>query len=170
MGSGQLSPRASSSLSKFMCRIRQSRQYAAFRMERRASVASMISRLVSPHGARALRPLQLEDDAERRRAQMLPRVRVASREQGDLVMRGIGGFTPLEGFMDHADWKRVCDEMRTADGLFWPIPITLSTDQQGAGAIRIGSEIALADPDDGSVLAVMTVREKYGIDRTHECK
>src|SRR5687768_7198047 len=126
--------------------------------------------LVSPHGGRGLRPLLVESDEERRRAQTLPRVRVTSREKGDLVMLGIGGFTPLEGFMGHDDWKRVCDEMRTADGLFWPIPITLSTDQQGAGAIRIGSEIALADPDDGSVLAVMTVREKYGIDKAHECK
>ena len=129
-----------------------------------------MSRLVSPHGGRGLRPLQVQDDEERRRAQTLPRLRVTSREKGDLVMLGIGGFTPLEGFMGHADWKGVCDEMRTADGLFWPIPITLSTDRQSAGALALGAEIALADPDDGRVLAVMTLTEKYGIDKAHECK
>jgi sulfate adenylyltransferase len=129
-----------------------------------------MSRLVSPHGGRGLRPLQVLDDEKRRRAQTLPRVRVTSREKGDLVMLGIGGFTPLEGFMGHADWKGVCDEMRTADGLFWPIPITLSTDRQSAGALALGAEIALADPEDGRVLAVMTLTEKYSIDKAHECR
>ena len=127
-----------------------------------------MSGLVSPHGGRALRPLLLGDAAaaERRRAESLPKLRVSSREKGDLVMLGIGGFTPLEGFMSHDDWRRVCDEMRTASGLFWPIPITLSTDQE----IDAGGEIALIDPDDGSTLAVMNVSERYRIDKAHECK
>jgi len=127
-----------------------------------------MSGLVSPHGGRALRPLLLGDAAaaERRRAESLPKLRVSSREKGDLVMLGIGGFTPLEGFMSHDDWRRVCDEMRTASGLFWPIPITLSTDQE----IDAGGEIALIDPDDGSTLAVMNVNERYRIDKAHECK
>ena len=43
-------------------------------------------------------------------------------------MLGIGGFTPLDGFMTHADWQGVCDGMKMASGLFWPIPITLSAD------------------------------------------
>jgi sulfate adenylyltransferase len=123
--------------------------------------------LVSPHGGRGLKPLLTDSDETRRRAQTLPRIRVSSREKGDLVMLGIGGFTPLEGFMGRDDWRRVCDEMRTAAGLFWPIPITLST---GDDSIRAGAEIALADPDDGSVLAVMKVAEKYTIDKAHECQ
>ena len=84
-------------------------------------------------------------------------------------MLGIGGFTPLEGFMSHDDWRGVCDEMRTSQGLFWPIPITLSADRAAAEAIALGSEIALADPDDGAILATMTVTEKYRIDKAHEC-
>jgi len=35
--------------------------------------------------------------AECARARSLRTVRVSSREKGDLVMLGIGGFTPLEG-------------------------------------------------------------------------
>ena len=126
--------------------------------------------LVSPHGGRGLRPLLVESDEERRRAQTLPRIRVSSREKGDLVMLGIGGFTPLTGFMGRNDWQRVCDEMRTADGLFWPIPITLSTDRETAAGLNVGADVALTDPDDASVLAVMTLTEKYGIDKAHECK
>ena len=128
--------------------------------------------LVPPHGGQGLTPRLLDEprrSQERSRAAKLPRLAVSSREKGDLVMLGIGGFTPLEGFMTRADWQGVCDGMRTASGLFWPIPITLSTDEATAGAIAEGSEVALADPDDGSVLAVMRVTEKYRIDKAHEC-
>ena len=88
-----------------------------------------MSRLVNPHGGGPLKPLLLEQAAlteERERIQSLLKIPVASREKGDLIMLGIGGFTPLEGFMSHDDWRGVCDGMRTADALFWPIPITLS--------------------------------------------
>ncbi|MDE2296899.1 MAG: sulfate adenylyltransferase [Burkholderiales bacterium] len=129
--------------------------------------------LVRPHGGGALRPLLLagvELERERRRARLLPRVRVSSRERGDIVMLGIGGFTPLEGFMSQADWRGVCDGMRTASGLFWPIPITLSTDPATADALDVGQDVALVDPDDGECLAVLRLSEKYRIDKAHECQ
>lgn len=124
--------------------------------------------LVKPHGGGSLKPLMLEGDAlaaERARAGSLPRLRVSSREKGDLIMLGIGGFTPLEGFMTRADWEGVCDGYRTAAGLFWPIPITLSTDAD----VAVGSEVALADPDGGELLATLRVTEKYRVDKAHEC-
>ncbi len=129
--------------------------------------------LVRPHGGGGLRPLALDAAArktERARAGRLPALRVSSREKGDLIMLGIGGFTPLEGFMTEADWRGVCDDCRTAAGLFWPIPITLSADRGFADRIAPGAEIALADPDDGAILATLRVTEKYAIDKAHECR
>ncbi len=128
--------------------------------------------LVKPHGGGALKPLMPAGDAlaaERARAAALPKLRVSSREKGDLIMLGIGGFTPLAGFMTRADWEGVCDGYRTAAGLFWPIPITLSADQAAAEGIQTGADIALLDAEDGSVLATMKVTEKYAIDKAHEC-
>src|SRR5688572_22660139 len=125
--------------------------------------------LVSPHGGGGLKPLALTGAAlaaEIARAKTLPALRIASREKGDLVMLGIGGFTPLEGFMTRADWEGVCERYRTASGLFWPIPITLSTDDD---SIKPGSEIALIDPETGAPLATMKVSEKYTIDKAREC-
>lgn len=128
--------------------------------------------LVGPHGGGDLNPLLLEGEkllAESARARTLRQVRISPREKGDLIMMGIGGFTPLEGFMTHADWESVCADMTTSNGLFWPIPITLSTDRATADAIKTGSSIALVDPDGGDALATMLVTEKYTIDKAHEC-
>jgi sulfate adenylyltransferase len=119
-----------------------------------------------------LHPLLLEGAAlaaETARARTLPAWRVSSRERGDILMMGIGGFTPLSGFMTEADWRGVCDGMRMSSGLFWPIPITLSVDEAMAASVGVGSEIALVDPDDGSLLATMLIEEQYCIDKPHEC-
>jgi sulfate adenylyltransferase len=107
--------------------------------------------------------------AERTRAQSLPSITVTSRERGDLIMLGIGGFTPLAGFMGEADWRGVCERLTLANGIFWPSPITLSTSKDNAAKIGIGSEIALQDPNGGGPLAIMRVTEKYAIDKQHEC-
>ena len=107
-----------------------------------------MSTLVKPHGGGDLKPLLLEGDAlaaEQSRAKGLPKVEVSSREAGDIIMLGIGGFTPLTGFMTRADWEGVCDGMKMASGLFWPIPITLSTDEATAKGINEGNDIALVD-------------------------
>jgi len=128
--------------------------------------------LVKPHGGGDLNPLQLTGMAlteELERAKSLPKITVSSREKGDIVMMGIGGFTPLDGFMSYTDWQGVCAGMKMTNGLFWPIPITLSTDPSTADSIKTGSDIALIDPDDGSILATMRVNEKYTIDKAHEC-
>jgi sulfate adenylyltransferase len=128
--------------------------------------------MVNPHGGGKLTPLLLEGAAlkfELEKAKSLPQVKVSSREKGDIIMLGIGGFTPLDGFMSYADWLGVCDGMKTANGLFWPIPITFSVSQSFADSIETGQEIALTDPENGEALATMSVTEKYTIDKAHEC-
>jgi sulfate adenylyltransferase len=104
--------------------------------------------------------------AEQARAKTLPQIKVSSREAGDIIMLGIGGFTPLDGFMTKADWQGVCDGMKMANGLFWPIPVTLSTDDE---FVKAGSDVALVESQTGEILATMKVTEKYGIDKAHEC-
>ena len=131
-----------------------------------------MSSAIPPHGGGSLKPLLLAGDAliaARARAQELQPIPVSSREKGDLIMLGIGGFTPLDGFMGKADWQGTCDRMCTADGVFWPIPITLSIDAATAESIALGSEVALVDPDGETILAIMCVTEKYRVDKKHEC-
>ncbi|HUW98787.1 MAG TPA: sulfate adenylyltransferase [Acidiferrobacter sp.] len=132
-----------------------------------------MSKLVKPHGSATLKPLLLEEKAaaaERERAKGLPAIRISSREVGDVIMLGIGGFTPLDGFMNHADWRGVCDDMRLSTGVFWPIPITLSADEATAAKLQVGSEAALIDSESNEIMATIKVTEKYTIDKAHECQ
>jgi sulfate adenylyltransferase len=129
--------------------------------------------LIKPHKADELKPLLLEGEElreERERAKGLPRLRITSRETSDLIMMGIGAFTPLSGFMRSADWKGVCRDMETEDGVFWPIPITLSAGKDFAESIREGDEIALIDDETNELMATMRVEEKYTIDKEYEAE
>ncbi len=128
-----------------------------------------MSKLVKPHGGGELKPLLLEGAAratELARAATLPKVKMSSRETGDLIMLGIGGFTPLDGFMTKADWQGICDGYKMANGLFWPIPVTLSTNDAN---IKAGAEIALIDAESDAIMGTMKVTEQYTIDKAHEC-
>jgi sulfate adenylyltransferase len=129
-------------------------------------------KLVRPHGGGDLKPL-LVDESERepelRRAAGLQTVPMTSRESSDLLMMAMGAYSPLHGFMGHDDWYRVSAEMKLSDGLFWPIPITLSCERDLADSIVLGEDVALSDQESGQIMATMMVTEKYGIDREFEC-
>jgi len=130
--------------------------------------------LVNPHGKeKKLKPLLLsgaELEAEKKKAAKLKQIKIASREAGDLIMMGIGGFTPLTGFMTHADWKGVCADFKMADGTFWPIPVTVSASKADADGIKVGDEIALFSDEFEKIMATMKVSEKYTVDKDFECK
>ncbi len=132
-----------------------------------------MSKLVAPHGGGKLKPLLLHGDelkAEREKAKGLTQIKMGSRETSDLIMLGIGAFTPLEGFMGYEDWKGVCENMTLSTGVFWPIPITLSTTKGQADSLSIGEEIALIDEETAELMGTMKITEKYSIDKEYECK
>jgi len=130
--------------------------------------------LIPPHGGKGLvkRLLQGAELAEeRKKAQSLRRVDITTRENGDLIMMGIGGFSPLSGFMGKGDWQRVCSEMLLQDGTFWPIPITLSVDAQVAGSLRADEEVALYS--EGELMATLQVQDAYALgaaEKQFECQ
>jgi len=132
-----------------------------------------MAQLVPPHGSETVRPLLLPETQraeEARRATGLRSIPLDSRAVSDVFMLAMGAYTPLDGFMGHDDWHGSCLEMKRADGLFWPIPITLPVDKDLADAIHAEEEVALVDAETGGILAVMQVSEKYSIDRTIEAE
>ena len=135
-----------------------------------------MAQLIPPHGGKGLTCCLLEGaalDAEKTKAKGLKKIEISPRVKGDLIMMGIGGFSPLTGFMTKADWKGVCEKYLLADGTFWPIPVTLDASKEDADAIKTGDEIALYDPEGDEIMATMKVTEKYAMteaDKTFECE
>jgi sulfate adenylyltransferase len=128
--------------------------------------------LVPPHGGKGLVCCLLQGAelaAEQKKAAGLKKIDISPRAKGDLIMMGIGGFSPLSGFMTKADWKSVCENFTLADGTFWPVPVTLDIDEE----VKVGEEIALFDPKKGVFMATMKVTEVYEMteaDKKWECE
>ena len=87
----------------------------------------------------------------------------------DLELLLNGGFSPLTGFLNRADYESVCDKMRLGDGTLWPMPITLDVSQKFAEGISSGSRIALRDAE-GVMLAVLTVQDIWTPDKNAEAE
>jgi len=124
---------------------------------------------IAPHGGTLVNRLATPDQKAQFLAQAdaLPRVALDERAFSDLVMIAIGGFSPLEGFMNKADYAPVVTDMRLANGLPWAIPVTLSVDEAIAAPLQEGSLVRLDDPS-GRFVGVLELAEKYTYDKAHE--
>lgn len=97
----------------------------------------------------------------------LPRMNLRGRQLHDLEVMLVGGFDPVVGFMDEADYNSVVETMRLADGRLFPIPIVLDVEEQSPYAV--GDKVLLCDPF-GNPLAVMTVTSRYTPDKKKEAQ
>ncbi len=116
--------------------------------------------MIKPHGASALRPLYVEDPAQRNNllegAKNIPNILVSSATVANAVMLAGGYFTPLTGYMSKADALRVAENMTTDSGLFFPVPVL---NLLAEANFSVGDKIALKDPNVKSnpVVAIQTV-------------
>lgn len=124
---------------------------------------------IAPHGVQLINRIAT---AEQRQeflalAESLPRVQLDERAVSDLEMIAIGAFSPLTGFMEQEDYKRVVTDMRLANGLPWSIPITLPVEEEIASALKEGSWVRLDNPK-GEFIGVLQLSQKYQYDKTRE--
>jgi len=127
---------------------------------------------ISPHGGK-LDPLLLEGEDQKTgldKAKNLPQITMNSREVSDLIMLGMGAFSPLKGFMDKEDYQGVLKEMHCKDGIFWPVPITLSVSKAKADSLKEGEEVALIDEITGEIMGTISIDEKFIYDKDMEAK
>jgi len=117
--------------------------------------------MIKPHGSEALNPLFVADEQQRQaliaEAEQLPSLLVSSAAAANAVMLGAGYFNPLSGYMNLADALSVAKDLKTSDGLFWPVPIVnMSKDIE---AIKGAARIALRDPnvEGNPVIAIQDV-------------
>ena len=125
----------------------------------------------APHGGKLVN--LIVDDKRRKELQQQskkwPSLDLTLRQLCDLELLMNGGFSPLAGFMNQADYESVVKEMRLADGTIWPMPINLDVSEEFAGSIKPGQTIALRDVE-GVMLAGLTVEEIYKPDLKKEAQ
>ncbi|MBD0270183.1 MAG: sulfate adenylyltransferase [Cyanobacteria bacterium Co-bin8] len=124
---------------------------------------------IAPHGGTLVNRIVT---AEQRtvfleKADFLPRVTLDERAFSDLAMIAIGGFSPLTGFMEKADYDTVVTDMRLANGLPWSVPVTLSVSEEVAAPLEEGSLVRLDDAS-GRFVGVLELTQKYTYDKVRE--
>ncbi len=128
----------------------------------------MSNQLIEPHGG-TLVNRRLEGDelqSAKDRAESLPRVTLSERNLADLVCLVTGVYSPLEGFVDEADYRSIVDDMKLTSGVAWSIPITLQAEDD---SVSVGQEVALVGPS-GDILALMDVTDTYQPDQKYEAE
>ena len=124
---------------------------------------------IAPHGGQLIN--RIATPAERQefleQSDRLPPVQLDERATSDLVMIAIGGFSPLKGFMEQADYEKVVDDMRLVDGTPWAVPITLSVSEAVAEPLNEGDWVRLDNPQ-GKFVGVLELTQKYRYSKAHE--
>jgi sulfate adenylyltransferase len=125
--------------------------------------------LIKPYGGRLVNLSAPDEEREelRARAASLPRLQLSPRNICDLELLAGGAFSPLDRFMNRADYERVLEEMRLAGGALFPLPVTLTVGRDAG--LSLDAEVALADSYN-NLLAVMRVEEIYGWERAREAR
>jgi sulfate adenylyltransferase len=131
----------------------------------------MADNINAPHGGTLINLLA---DEKRRtelqeQSQSWVSLDLNQRQACDLELLMNGGFSPLGGFMNQADYQHVLKDMRLADGTIWPMPINLDVSEQFAGSLQTGQTLALRDAE-GVMLAALTVSEIYTPDLKAEAQ
>jgi sulfate adenylyltransferase len=131
----------------------------------------MDKHLMEPYGGTLVQ--LLVDDGRRAEIQVQsrdwPSWNLTPRQICDVELLLNGGFSPLKGFMNRADYESVCESMRLTDGTVWPIPITLDVSEEYARNLEAGSKVALRDSE-GVMLATLEVDEVWKPDRKAEAE
>ncbi len=132
-------------------------------------VMSAIKETIAPHGGQLINRIATAAEKAEFMAQAdsLPRVTLDRRATSDLVMIAIGGFSPLQGFMEQKDYENVVDNMRLVNGIPWSVPVTLSVSEEVADPLKEGSWVRLDDPN-GKFIGILELTQKYHYSKAHE--
>ena len=121
------------------------------------------SSLVPPHGGKLVSRV-LADAPDEDYLASLPKVPLDENRQMDVEQIAFGVYSPLEGFMDQADFDSVLTGMRLANGIAWPLPIILDVPEATANELSVGDVVGLTDGR-GDVMAILHLSEKYRFDK-----
>lgn len=118
-----------------------------------------MSKLIKPYGSDQLLAPFNEIGVNLADVEQMPKFLLNDSAIANVVMLGSGYFNPLQGFMNKTEALSVCDEFRTLNGLFWPIPVLNITREMPD--FKIGEKVALLDSsqDHNPCIAIMNISD-----------
>ncbi len=118
-----------------------------------------MSKLIKPYGSDELLSPFNEIGVNLADVEQMPKFLLNDSAIANVVMLGSGYFNPLQGFMNKTEALSVCDELRTLNGLFWPIPVLNITREMPD--FKIGEKVALLDSsqDHNPCIAIMNISD-----------
>ncbi len=127
--------------------------------------------LNSPHGGTLVNLILDKQEIGRLKEQTLsmPSWDLTDRQLCDLELLLNGGFSPLTGFMDKANYDSVLKDMRLTDGTLWPMPITLDVSKELAKQLSQGDKLVLRDAE-GVAIAIITIADIWKVDKDNEAQ
>jgi sulfate adenylyltransferase len=130
-----------------------------------------MSKRIDPHGG-DLKVLYLTDaevSAAKQESVELPSWPLTQRQLCDIKLLLNGGFSPLTGFLNEADYDQVLEAMRLSDGTLWPMPVTLDVTEAAVESLSLGNRLALRDHE-GWLIAILTIESIWRPDKRREAE
>nr|YP_002049184.1 ATP-sulfurylase [Paulinella chromatophora]ACB42974.1 ATP-sulfurylase [Paulinella chromatophora] len=119
--------------------------------------------LIEPHGGQLIDLMITENQKSILKIGVDHVIECSHRNACDLELLIVGGFSPLNGFMNENDYNSVVESHRTSLGLLFGLPIVMDTDRKD---VEVDNRILLTYQ--GRDLAIMDVETKWEPDKAKE--
>eukprot|EP01038_Epipyxis_sp_PR26KG_P015358 gene15358-20698_t len=102
---------------------------------------SHLSMISTPHGGKLVNKMIFSESAKNEIISSCDlEVELDERQLCDVELLMQGGFSPLEGFMDEADYKSVVNDLKLTNGLIFGLPVVYDTSDP---RIKVGMKLLL---------------------------
>ncbi|UCD98956.1 MAG: adenylyltransferase, partial [Chloroflexota bacterium] len=133
------------------------------------TVETKQNNIITPYGGELVNLVVAGEEREEllEEVSQLPSIKISQRALHDLELLAVGGFSPLDRFLGKEDYQGILDDMRLADGTLFPIPITLTVDEEN---IPQGAEKIVLRDSRNNLIAVMKLEEVFKWDPQEEAR
>tara|TARA_Y100001968_G_scaffold136503_1_gene124547 strand:- start:820 stop:1995 length:1176 start_codon:yes stop_codon:yes gene_type:complete len=123
------------------------------------------SGLISPFGGKLVNLMSSPNEKQQLKQSSSQSTECSDRNACDIELLVIGGFSPLNGFMNRLEYESVVQNHRLTSGFLFGLPIIFDTDRED---LKIGERVLLTYK--GQDLALLNIEDKWEPEKVIEAK